>query len=120
MSARDVMLAVALAAVIFLLAELIAWARRRNRGGADDCAEVGRQVRSLQAEVAALYGRLAELETKLGADDPLEQGNAHAAYDYAVQFARQGMVATEIASRCGISRDEAALIVAIHYKGTPF
>ncbi|MDD4881728.1 MAG: DUF2802 domain-containing protein, partial [Gallionellaceae bacterium] len=61
--------------------------------------------------------RLDELEVRLGVAEPPEQEPPHAAYDYAIQYARQGMIAPDIAARCGISRDEAALIVAMHRKG---
>lgn len=110
---RELLIAVALASAVYLFESLIL-ARRRNNAGSPrrDQEEVAR----LRAEVAELRDRLLALESTLGVVEPVEIDTAHAAYDYAVQYARQGMIAPEIAARCGISRDEAALIVAMHRK----
>lgn len=111
---RELLIAVVLATAIYLLESLLLSRRRRTVPGSE--AEVQQEVHKLRAEVITLQHRLDELEVKLGVAEPPEMETAHAAYDYAVQYARQGMIAPEIAARCGISRDEAALIVAMHCK----
>lgn len=110
---RELLIGIVLATVFYLLESAILSRRRarpERQGGHPDDAE----LRTLRAEMATLSRRLEELEARLGVAEPPEMDTAHAAYDYAVQYARQGMVAPEIAARCGISRDEAALIVAMH------
>lgn len=112
---QELLIAVVLATLVYL-AESVIFARRRRQplpGGHDANGE----IHKLRAEVVTLQHRLDELEVKLGVADQPETEMGHAAYDYAVQYARQGMIAPEIAARCGISRDEAALIVAMHHKG---
>lgn len=110
----ELLVAVVLATGVYLL-ETLLFARRRRRLPAPHGHDA--EVHKLRAEVVTLQHRLDELEVKLGVAEPAEQAAAHAAYDYAIQYARQGMIAPEIAARCGISRDEAALIVAMHRKG---
>lgn len=113
---RELLIAVVLATVIYLL-ESVLFARSRRRPAATAPAGHEGEIHKLRAEVVTLQRRLDELEVKLGVAEPPEADNAHAAYDYAVQYARQGMIAPEIAARCGISIDEATLIVAIHHRG---
>lgn len=113
---REFLVAVVLATIIYLLEPLVfsRWRRQVPRAGDQ---EVGPELDKLRAEMATLQHRLVELEMRQGMADQPEVDPGHAAYDYAVQYARQGMIAPEIAARCGISRDEAALIVAMHHKG---
>lgn len=113
---RELLIAVVLATVIYLL-ESVLFARSRRRPAAAAPAGHEGEIHKLRAEVVTLQRRLDELEVKLGVAELPEADNAHAAYDYAVQYARQGMIAPEIAARCGISIDEATLIVAIHHRG---
>lgn len=109
---HELLIAVLLATVIYLL-ESVIFSRRRGSKAATDTQEIDK----LSAEVAALQRRLDELESRLGVAESPNPESAHNAYDYAIQYARQGMIAPDIAARCGISRDEAALIVAMHRKG---
>jgi hypothetical protein len=115
-SLHELLIALVLASVIYML-ESILFARRRQRSIAPDGAEVGEAIRRLDAEMARMHHRLDELEARLGVSATADLETVPAAYDYAVQYARQGMIAPEIADRCGISRDEAALIVAMHRPG---
>jgi len=66
-----------------------------------EIAELRKQVVRLQAEVDKLRS------LGLPASSP---------YNRAIQMARQGLSAAEVASSCGISRGEAELIVALHRK----
>lgn len=113
---RELLLAVVLATVVYLL-ESSLFAKKRRPKVQMGSGETGQELHKLRAEVATLKHRLDELEVKLGVAEAPDADNAHAAYDYAVQYARQGMIAPEIAARCGISLDEATLIVAIHHRG---
>jgi hypothetical protein len=66
-----------------------------------EIAELRKQVVRLQAEVEKLRS------LGLPAASP---------YNQAIQMARQGSSASEVASGCGISRGEAELIVALYRK----
>jgi hypothetical protein len=66
-----------------------------------EIAELRKQVVRLQAEVEKLRS------LGLPAASP---------YNQAIQMARQGLNASEVASGCGISRGEAELIVALYRK----
>lgn len=109
-------MAVVLVAFAYLLVEAIIYSRKRKAESPLDREGRDRDWQELQARVVALERRFGELEVKLGVAEPVETDDPLAAYDYAVQYARQGMIAPEIAARCGISRDEAALIVTMHRK----
>lgn len=109
-SLQDLLIALVLATVIYLLESVIFSRRRRKSAGSDG-------IEAVKAQLASLCQRLDALEDRLGSGEADAAEASHAAYDYAVQYARQGMIAPEIAARCGISRDEAALIVAMHRKG---
>jgi hypothetical protein len=113
---RELLVAVILATLVYLL-ESALFARRRRPPPPAAPQATDPEVHKLRAEVVTLQRRLDELEVKLGVAEHPGSEDAHAAYDYAVQYARQGMIAPEIAARCGISIDEATLIVAIHQRG---
>ena len=66
-----------------------------------ELGELRRQVVSLQAEL-----------DKLRSTTP----PSVSPYNQAIQMARQGLSASEVASGCGISRGEAELIVALYRK----
>lgn len=66
-----------------------------------EIGELRRQVTQLQAEIERLKS----------ATPP-----AASPYNQAIQMARQGLSASEVASGCGISRGEAELIVALYRK----
>lgn len=80
------------------------------------------QLSALQRDVKALLARLEKLEqappSALAAvSASANPAVAHAGatpYNQAIELARQGMPATEVATRCGISRSEAELIVALY------
>ena len=67
------------------------------------------QISSLQREVARLQSRS---EHQSQAEPGLSP------YNQAIEMIRQGLTASEVASRCGISRSEAELIVSL-YRNSP-
>ncbi len=107
---QDALIGLVLIMLGYAVAHLVILLKLRGRQSGH--ADIGK----LQAEVNALRRRLDALES-VGVATEVDAEPALAAYDYAVQYARQGMIAPEIAARCGISRDEAALIVTIHRPG---
>jgi hypothetical protein len=86
------------------------WPRRRGlsttASAPDDDLE--REVGDLRKQVARLQGEIEKLQATPGA--------SVSPYNLAIQMARQGAGAGEVASGCGISRGEAELIVALYRK----
>lgn len=110
---RELLVAVFLATLVYLL-EYAVFSRRRSRKTVDrDAAHVA-ELHALKDELSALKHRFDELEARIGATGAQEAGAAPTIYDYALQYAKDGMPAQEIAGRCGISVSEATLIVAMH------
>lgn len=76
---------------------------------------VATQLRTLQAletEVAQLREQVAKLQSEL---EQVRAGQAIATpYSQAIHMAQHGLDVDEVAARCGISRGEAELIVALH------
>jgi hypothetical protein len=66
------------------------------------------EIGELRKQVARLQGEVEKLKS---ATPP-----AASPYNQAIQMARQGLSASEVASGCGISRGEAELIVALYRK----
>ena len=84
--------------------------RRTGQANIDNQAvnSLGQELVELRRQVAHLQ---ADLE-KLKSPGP----PAVSPYNQAIQMARQGLSASEVASGCGISRGEAELIVALYRK----
>jgi len=107
-SGRELLLAVVLATVIYLLEVLLF--SRRARPRPDEALQ--RRVEALEHELAALKARTEQLETQPPAGSALDiQSSIHGE---AVRMAREGASAQEMANSLGISRGEAELIIALH------
>lgn len=106
-------LAIYLAEVVLLRAlggrKLLPWRRKlpiSSEGQALNAVSL--EIGELRKQVARLQG---EVERLKSATPP-----AVSPYNQAIQMARQGLSASEVASGCGISRGEAELIVALYRK----
>lgn len=111
---RELLVAIVLAAFVYLLEVWLG--SRRRRAGADKAArgeDMAVELARLREEVTAMRQRLDTLETRVGAP-PSKMSEAETPYGRAVRLARDGLSAQELANRCGISRGEAELIVALH------
>ncbi|MFZ5484192.1 MAG: DUF2802 domain-containing protein [Pseudomonadota bacterium] len=104
---REILIAVVLAS-LFYLVEVTVFSRRSK--GADRAAGEA----DLRQELANLRARVDQLEARLAPAESAPPEDDLAIYDHAVAYARQGHPAPEIAGRCGISIDEATLIVTLH------
>ncbi|UTH76716.1 DUF2802 domain-containing protein [Chromobacterium sp. IIBBL 290-4] len=69
-----------------------------------------------QQQISALQRDVARLQSKLEHHAQPESGLSP--YNQAIEMIRQGLTASEVASRCGISRSEAELIVSL-YRNSP-
>ncbi len=114
--------AIVLATVVYLL-EVLVFSRRRRPGDAQEPKPAVPQgqtpvfqeeITRLREEVNALRRRLDAMEeqaNRLPAPPPVQDDSP---YGQAVRLARQGLAAQDLAVRCGISRGEADLIVALN------
>jgi Protein of unknown function (DUF2802) len=107
-----VVVAVVLIYVVELLL-LLRWSGARRRGLS--ASSEGVPVDELQREIGDLRKHVTRLE---GEVDKLQATPAAfvSPYNLAIQMARQGAAAGEVARGCGISRGEAELIVALYRK----
>jgi hypothetical protein len=116
---REVLVVViaVLAVYVAELLLLLRWSGRLGNSG-KKTARPGADQRSVDAltrEVGELRKQLARLQGEL---DKLRSAPAGSVspYNLAIQMARQGANANDVASGCGISRGEAELIVALYRK----
>lgn len=109
---RELLIAVILASLIYLLEAAIFSRRRRTR--AEPAADPAMtEITRLREELAALRQRMDAVESRLAAA-VTERPEENTPYGRAVRLAREGLTAQELASRCGISRGEAELIIALN------
>jgi hypothetical protein len=114
-------LIVVIAVLVVYAAELLLvmrWSGRPRwlRGKHDATANAERRAADhLAREVAELRKQLTRLQSEV---ERLKTAPAASVspYNLAIQMARQGASANDVASGCGISRGEAELIVALYRK----
>lgn len=109
----DLLFAVVLATVIYLLEIVFLPRLMRNKKASHDQAYLS-EIGALKNEIKDIQRRLENLESchvpSEGVQDELDLST----YGAAKQYARLGMPVEEIAARCGISRDEATLIMTMY------
>lgn len=111
---RELLIAVILASLVYLLEVTVFSRRRRARTPAEPAADAATaELTRLREELAALRQRLDAVESRLAAT-ATERPEEDTPYSRAVRLAREGLTAQELASRCGISRGEAELIIALN------
>jgi hypothetical protein len=104
---RELLMAIVLATVVYLL-EILVFSPRRKPPGLD--ALKGR-IQTLESEIDTLKARLELLELHPPAESALDTHSA--VHAEAVRMAREGATPREMANRLGISRSEAELITAL-------
>jgi type II secretory pathway component PulJ len=104
---RELLIAVILASVIYLL-EVLVFSRRR-RPGHSPAMEA--RMNAMEARVQAMESRLERLEARPPVESALDTHVSN--YAEAVRLAREGKTAQALAADLGISRSEADLIVAL-------
>lgn len=111
-----VVLAIYIAEMLLLL--------RSNRGfrrWKPDSAAPDPKMEALENEIGLLREQLSALQEQVeqGRQAQSEHAMPQSPYGQAIQLARQGVDAGEVAANCGISRGEAELIVAMHRGKSP-
>lgn len=83
--------------------------------------ELQRQLTRVQRDVHELAGQVHELSGKFERNTlRLTKDNEQSTpYQQAIELVRQGLAASEVAARCGISRSEAELIVSLYRNNSP-
>jgi hypothetical protein len=110
-------------AVLVLVARLVVWLWRRQQkqkmspafpqalpdaGERPQDGQLMAEIERLRAQVSRLGQEVEALKASRASTS--QQAN----YTQAIEMARQGQPVVEVANRCGISRAEAELIVAMH------
>lgn len=88
-----------------------------QKGAEASAAAQSREVQYLELELTQLQDQVRRLQSEL--DQMKTQQAAVTPYSNAIQMAEQGLNVSDVASRCGISRGEAELIVAMHHSQAP-
>lgn len=116
------LLVVVIAVLAVYVAELLLllrWSGRWSLVGAKrTAAKAGaesRTIDNLTREVSELRKQVARLQSEMDKLRTAPPGSV-SPYNLAIQMARQGASANDVASGCGISRGEAELIVALYRK----
>lgn len=111
---RELLIAVILASLVYLLEVAVFSRWRRNKAAVEPAADaVTVEITRLRDDLAALRERVDAMESRLAAATS-ERPEEDTPYSRAVRLAREGLTAQELASRCGISRGEAELIIALN------
>jgi cell division protein FtsB len=115
-SLRELLIAAVLAGMIYLVDFWLSIRRRREhsrfRAASTPTPDPG--IDALRTEIAALSARVEALEKQLKS----REEDFLSPYARAIQLAREGATAGELSSRCGISRGEAELIIALNRSGS--
>lgn len=94
---------------------LLRWSGGRRAWRRSGGSPEQRLINSLSLEIAELRRQLGQVQGDL---DKLKATSVKpvSPYNQAIEMAREGRSAAEVASGCGISRGEAELIVALYRK----
>lgn len=110
-------------AVVILAAILIAaiFAARVKRAAAtplrevlDHCGRLGAQLEELTVALSAADARLAALAARFDEYSRSTQGATTTSYNVAIRLARSGASRQELMSTCGVTQQEADLVLRLH------
>ena len=80
----------------------------------DRTAQLTDQIGELSRALAAADGRLAMLAGRLDEQSRSTQGAAPTSYNVAIRMARSGATRQELMSTCGVTQQEADLVLRLH------
>lgn len=116
-------LLISLCATVLLvgLAVLLWRERTATRITAAHLDELQRQLTRVQRDMHELAGQVHDLSGKFDRNSQrlAKDSEQSTPYQQAIELVRQGLAASEVAVRCGISRSEAELIVSLYRNNSP-
>jgi Protein of unknown function (DUF2802) len=77
-------------------------------------AGLAAQLEQLQAALAAVDARVAALAARQDEHSRSAQGNSPTSYNVAIRMARSGASRQELMSTCGVTQQEADLVLRLH------
>jgi hypothetical protein len=77
-------------------------------------ADLAEQLEQLQAALAAADARVAALAARQDEHSRSAQGNSPTSYNVAIRMARSGASRQELMSTCGVTQQEADLVLRLH------
>jgi Protein of unknown function (DUF2802) len=110
-------------AIVVLAGILIAaWSQARlkrsatlqSREALASSADLAEQLERLQAALATADARLAALAARLDEHSRTAQGGSSTSYNVAIRMARSGASRQELMSTCGVTQQEADLVLRLH------
>jgi cell division protein ZapA (FtsZ GTPase activity inhibitor) len=99
------------AAVVLLLKRS---ATRQAREFLDSASHLAQQLEQLQGAVAAADARVAALAARWDEQTRTAQGASSTSYNVAIRLARSGASRQELMSTCGVTQQEADLVLRLH------
>ncbi|MEW6313221.1 MAG: DUF2802 domain-containing protein [Pseudomonadota bacterium] len=108
---RELLFVLVVVLAVYVAEMLLLLRMRRSKEGTHPASVPG--MEAMRRELADVQRQLVEVRGEL--EQLKKKGELSATpYSQAIQLARQGREAAEVASSCGISRGEAELIVALY------
>lgn len=112
---RELLIVVVLVLAVYI-AEVLLLTRLSGRQGwkawrGKDTAHSRAELEAIRAELRIMHEQVDKLQ---GDIEEMKQAQASTPYSQAIQLVQQGFDASQVAVKCGISRSEADLIVALH------
>jgi DNA-binding NarL/FixJ family response regulator len=101
---------------------VVVWRERTGtRITAAHLDDLQRQLARLQRDMHELASQVHELTGKFDRNTlrAVKDSEHSTPYQQAIELVRQGLAASEVAVRCGISRSEAELIVSLYRNNSP-
>ncbi len=117
---RELLIAVILATLVYLMETLLFNRRRRveQAGTISTAQRIDQELRELRESLTNVRRRLDAMEQILAKPPEPRPEVEDSPYGQAVRLARQGLSSQDLATRCGISRGEAELIIALNRSET--
>jgi cell division protein ZapA (FtsZ GTPase activity inhibitor) len=89
-------------------------AKRQSRAILDSSNQLAQQLEQLQGALAAADARVAALAARQEEHSRTAQGGASTSYNVAIRLARSGASRQELMSTCGVTQQEADLVLRLH------
>jgi hypothetical protein len=89
-------------------------ATRQSREILDSASQLAQQLEQLQEALALADARVAVLAARLDEHSRTAQGASSTSYNVAIRLARSGASRQELMSTCGVTQQEADLVLRLH------